>query len=399
VRLAQHTETREWFAVKFLPDSRAAREEVRWHAESYARSERGVVRPVEAFVFDFRMQGERVSRRWLALVMDRMQGGELYHEIVRRGRLGEADAASVTRQLAEALRAMHASGIVHRDIKPENILLETPDSMEHVRLADFGMAFGGTRPTSSCFTAYFAAPEVLLAHASSAIPGTTLLSSKCDMWSLGVSIYVMLCGRQPFFSAAQQRSQSRVSCELRAAVRNGAFNKTSPEYLGLSEDAKEVICSLLRTSPDQRWSADELLQSKWLNPSSATHVGGTSTNIGTAATGTAAPLPDDAAVAGVPGAGVSESAAAQAPAMEQNMDNQVRLQLEKLLQSAVSEAARLILAESANSATCPTTPSSTSTSTSTYSSATPTAISGGRDAALEDSGFVNDLDLIRAEDA
>lgn len=275
VRLAQNIHTLEWCAVKFLHDSRSAREELRCHLEAQEHHKDGVVRLVDVFENSFRMHGDLVARSWLILVMDLMPGGELFYEIQRREYITEADTIVVVRQVAETLRALHMRGIMHRDIKPENILLEAEGSLARVRLVDFGMATTA-KPTTALYTAYYAAPEVVLSAIRAKTIGEPLsYSNKCDMWSLGVVIYVMLCGQQPFRSSSQRRFPHSLAPDLQRAILNGDYDRTSSHYKALSPEAKHVIASLLQTAPEKRWSAEDLLRSRWLagNQSSSSEVG------------------------------------------------------------------------------------------------------------------------------
>ncbi|CAI5979337.1 unnamed protein product [Closterium sp. NIES-64] len=132
------------------------------------------------------------------LVMDLCEGGELFDEVVRRGRLSERDAANVFAQVASAVAHCHARGVLHRDLKPENILLTRDPSAPFstapltTKLADFGLAVplqSGNRAMGVAGSPFYMAPEVLLGE----------YALEADVWSLGVILYILLCGAPPFW--------------------------------------------------------------------------------------------------------------------------------------------------------------------------------------------------------
>ena len=117
-------------------------------------------------------------------------GGELFKYIVDHGRMSEPKARRFFQQLISAVDYSHRWKIVHRDLKPENILL---DDDLNVKLADFGLSNqikDGDFLRTSCGSPNYAAPEV--------INGGLYTGPEVDVWSSGVILYVMLCGRLPF---------------------------------------------------------------------------------------------------------------------------------------------------------------------------------------------------------
>jgi calcium-dependent protein kinase len=121
-----------------------------------------------------------------------VEGGELFDEIEKRKHFTEEDAAVVISQLLSAIIYCHERHIVHRDIKPENVLLEkTTSDKIHLKVIDFGTAqiFNSLKKlTTTTGTAYYIAPEVLKKN----------YDKRCDVWSCGVILYILLSGTPPF---------------------------------------------------------------------------------------------------------------------------------------------------------------------------------------------------------
>ncbi|TRM65318.1 kinase-like domain-containing protein [Schizophyllum amplum] len=127
----------------------------------------------------------------LYLVLEYVQGGELFEHICNNGRLEADEGARYFQQIISAVEYFHRFDIAHRDLKPENILL---DQDGNVKIADFGMATlqaAGSLLTSSCGSPHYAAPEII-------VEGATYDGAAADVWSCGVVLYAMLVGTLPF---------------------------------------------------------------------------------------------------------------------------------------------------------------------------------------------------------
>lgn len=137
------------------------------------------------------------DQTYVYLVMELLKGGELLDRILSLHRMSEAEASAVLRTVVSAVAYLHDHGVVHRDLKPSNLLYASVhQSPAALKLCDLGFAKqlradNGLLMTP-CYTANFVAPEVLKRQ------GYDLA---CDIWSLGVLLYIMLDGKTPFASS------------------------------------------------------------------------------------------------------------------------------------------------------------------------------------------------------
>jgi calcium-dependent protein kinase len=183
------------------------------------------------------------------LITELCEGGELFNRIVQLRHFSEMQAAEVMSQLLSTIAYCHSKNVIHRDIKPENLLLEDRSSALNIKVADFGSStiMDATKKMSGCFgSAYYLAPEVLNGS----------YNEKCDVWSCGVILYIMLTGRPPY--------SGRTESEIIRQVRNSPL-KIVPEQLQLlSSDAIDILQKLLTIDVSVRISAAEALQHPWI---------------------------------------------------------------------------------------------------------------------------------------
>jgi len=121
-----------------------------------------------------------------------ISGGELFEELIRRKRFEEKDAAYIMQKVLSSISYCHENNVIHRDLKPENILIEyITNNKIDVKIIDFGASvFHDPKKfhTEKFGTVYYVAPEVLAGR----------YDYKCDVWSLGIILFVLLCGEAPF---------------------------------------------------------------------------------------------------------------------------------------------------------------------------------------------------------
>lgn len=150
----------------------------------------------------------------------------------------------------------HERNIVHRDIKPENILLA--DKNLNVKLADFGLAkiIGEESYTTTlCGTPSYVAPEILKQTAH------RRYTRSVDVWSLGVVLYICLCGFPPFSDELYSRDNPYTLAEQILA---GRFDYPSPYWDSVGDPALDLIDRMLTVDVDQRITIDECLEHPWL---------------------------------------------------------------------------------------------------------------------------------------
>lgn len=188
-----------------------------------------------------------------AIIMQFVEGGDLFDRIVKRKKYPERDARDVMSHLLSALAYLHARGIAHRDIKPENILLRTAKSDVDVLLTDFGLAKGtavgphGCR--TFCGTPQYLAPEVMERQNEDDLALGGYDGAAADIWSVGVVLFVLLSGTQPANSKVENKW---TTC---------SFNESVWSYV--SEEAKDVIHRLTAVDANERPSAAAALQMPW----------------------------------------------------------------------------------------------------------------------------------------
>lgn len=184
------------------------------------------------------------------ICMELCNGGELLDRITKERFLSEVVCADIMHQILSAIAYMHDRGITHRDLKPENLLLANETGWT-VKVCDFGLSKfyddNTTRMSARLGTVYYMSPEVLKQN----------YTSKCDLWSLGVILYVMLCGYPPFSGKNDDEVFTSILNDPVVFHTQGTWDSTSQE-------AKDFICKLLNRDEDRRLSAREALREGWI---------------------------------------------------------------------------------------------------------------------------------------
>ncbi|KAM3848599.1 MAP kinase-activated protein kinase 3 isoform 2-T3 [Vipera latastei] len=245
-----HKVTGRKCALKLLYDSPKARQEVdhHWRASGCPH----IVHILEVY------ENIHHGKRCLLIIMECMEGGELFTRIQERGDQAFTEKASeIMRDIGTAIQHLHGMNIAHRDVKPENLLYTSKEKESVLKLTDFGFAKETTIQNAlqtPCYTPYYVAPEVL---------GPEKYDKSCDMWSLGVIMYILLCGFPPFYSNTGQA----ISPGMKRRIRMGQYGFPNPEWAEVSDEAKQLIRLLLKTDPTERMTISQFMNHPWINQS------------------------------------------------------------------------------------------------------------------------------------
>mmetsp|Transcript_12274 Transcript_12274/g.21903 ORF Transcript_12274/g.21903 Transcript_12274/m.21903 type:complete len:343 (+) Transcript_12274:391-1419(+) len=186
------------------------------------------------------------------VVTELLQGGELFDRIVDKEFYSEQMAAKVVKTIAQALQFCNEVGVVHRDLKPENVLLVNKDDDTSLKLADFGFAKevnpeGDAELKTTCGTPGYVAPEIISGKR---------YGKEVDMWSLGVILYILLCGYPPFYDDNQ--------AQLFKKIKKGSYTFDQDFWGEVSDSAKDLVQSLLVVDPKSRFTVEEVLNHPWV---------------------------------------------------------------------------------------------------------------------------------------
>nr|XP_021188313.2 ovarian-specific serine/threonine-protein kinase Lok [Helicoverpa armigera] len=194
------------------------------------------------------------SRDAVFIVLELMQGGELFDRITKQGHLSEQFTKFLFRQMVLAVKYLHSQGITHRDLKPENVLLESQDDDTLVKITDFGLSkFVGEDSfmKTMCGTPLYLAPEVLRAN------GQRSYGPEVDVWSLGVIFFVCLVGYLPF-------SADYKDMTLKDQILSGRYKFSQSHWRGVSLQAKLLMKRMLTVQVERRITLNQILNHCWM---------------------------------------------------------------------------------------------------------------------------------------
>ena len=188
--------------------------------------------------------------RFLYLIMEECTGGELFDRIIQhiqnKKMYSEKDAANIFKQVMSSISYCHSNKICHRDLKPENLLYASKDENSLIKVIDFGLSRirTGKKMTTKVGTAYYVSPEVLNGK----------YDERCDIWSAGVILYILLSGDPPFNGPNDNEIYRRI-CKMSFSFPKEKWNKISPEAIDLIKKmlSEEAI----------RPTAQEVLSHPW----------------------------------------------------------------------------------------------------------------------------------------
>jgi calcium-dependent protein kinase len=248
-----HKETKVIRACKIIPKSHIKH-------KNLFRSEVQILRDVD-HPHIIKLYEEFEDEKFVYLVQELCTGGELFDRIVKSGFFKEKEARNVFIQIITSIFYLHKQGICHRDIKPENFLYFRDSRDSPIKMIDFGLSkkFMGInknshhqnsrkdhgRLTTMVGTSYYIAPEVLEGD----------YDEKCDIWSAGVILYILLCGFPPF----NGDNDYQIFQEVKAL----RYDFPSPEWDKISDSAKALIKKMM-CKAEHRFSAEQVIQSEWV---------------------------------------------------------------------------------------------------------------------------------------
>ncbi|KAM3877031.1 serine/threonine-protein kinase 33 [Diretmus argenteus] len=261
---ATHIETQKKWAIKKVNKEKAGSSKV-----NLLEREVSILKQVNhAHIIHLKEVFETPKRMYL--VTELCNGGELKDLLQKNKHLTEEETRHIISSLAEAIVYLHKKDIVHRDLKLENILVKSSlhgddNDTINIKVTDFGLSVkkGGVGSENMmnavCGTPINMAPEMISAH----------YSEKCDVWSIGVIMYMLLCGEHPFMSNSKE--------DIFKKIQKGELNFTGPIWDTISDAAKQVLSCLLKTDTAHRITANELLDNPWItgdtnNPQTQTNV-------------------------------------------------------------------------------------------------------------------------------
>lgn len=235
VRKCMDRETKEWYAIKSILKSKVNKVEIlKREIEILAEVDhKNIIKLIEV----------HEDLKYIHLITELCTGGELFDRIIAKsqtpeGHYSEKDAANLVASILSAIAYCHERQIVHRDLKPENFLFVSQDENAPIKIIDFGLsrheATGQGIMRTKVGTPYYVAPEVLRKE----------YTKMCDIWSIGVITYILLCGYPPFYGDSDN--------QIFDSVKAGRFDFPSPEWDTISDSAKDFVCSLLKLDPSKR---------------------------------------------------------------------------------------------------------------------------------------------------
>jgi len=192
----------------------------------------------------------------VVIELELLDGKDLFEYISSKGVLKEDEAGLIIRDVLVALNSMSRAGIAHRDIKPANILMTKREECKHgisVKVADFGMSTlvgvdGLIR--GRCGSPGYVAPEILKAGAGEGY------RNQIDIFSAGVTLYLMLCGYEPFYGETEK--------ELIKANELAKVDFPDSEWKKISPEAKDLVSRMLQVNPRERITAEAAVEHPWI---------------------------------------------------------------------------------------------------------------------------------------
>mmetsp|Transcript_38780 Transcript_38780/g.44119 ORF Transcript_38780/g.44119 Transcript_38780/m.44119 type:complete len:494 (-) Transcript_38780:360-1841(-) len=252
VRKVTHRDTGKPRAMKIISKKSLDRSELHEQFLTEIKILKTLDHPNILKVYEFYQDEKRYY-----IISEYLTGGELFDKIIEKGSFSETDAAHIMKQILSAVYYCHSHNIVHRDLKPENLLLEDKSENFNIKVIDWGTSqvFDPNKKMRHKYgTPYYIAPEVLKKK----------YDEKCDIWSCGVIMYILLCGFPPFGGNNDNA--------ILQNVLKGKYDYNSPEWEPISAKGKDLIDKMLTYNPAERITAEQALQHPWIKENDDTTV-------------------------------------------------------------------------------------------------------------------------------
>ncbi|CAN4104737.1 unnamed protein product [Withania somnifera] len=243
--LCTHKQTGEQFACKTI----AKRKLVNKEDIEDVRREVQIMHHLTEQPNIVELKGAFEDKHSVHLVMELCAGGELFDRIIAKGHYTERAAASLLRTIVQIVHTCHSMGVIHRDLKPENFLLLSKDEDAPLKATDFGLSVfykQGDVFKDIVGSAYYIAPEVLKRK----------YGPEVDIWSIGVMLYILLCGVPPFWAESENG--------IFNAILRGHLDFSSDPWPAISTGAKDLVRKMLNSDPSQRLTALQVLNHPWI---------------------------------------------------------------------------------------------------------------------------------------
>ncbi|XP_020209108.1 serine/threonine-protein kinase SAPK1 [Cajanus cajan] len=241
-KLVKDNCTNELFAVKFIERGQKIDE----HVQREIMNHRSLKHPNIV-----RFKEVLLTPTHLAIVMEYASGGELFERICNAGRFSEDEARFFFQQLISGVSYCHSMQICHRDLKLENTLLDG-STAPRVKICDFGYSKSSvlhSQPKSTVGTPAYIAPEVLTRKEYD--------GKIADVWSCGVTLYVMLVGAYPFEDPADPRNFKKTLGKILGV------QYSVPDYVRVSLECRNLLSQIFVASPEKRITIPEIKNHPW----------------------------------------------------------------------------------------------------------------------------------------
>lgn len=245
IKLCAHKVSTKVFAVKIISKSNLTSEQLKSRTiESQVRIMQSVDHPTILKIHDFFEDSSNFY-----LIMDYVQGGDLFSKMEKYGRFSEKTASKIMKQLLLALSHLHSKNIVHRDIKCENLLVEEKSGQMAIKLIDFDTVTKQSEKQLEGIhgTVYYMAPEVISGP----------YNEKCDIWSAGIVLYCLITQNFPFGGETDD--------EIMSNIQHGNINFDMLKKWNISNELSSFIQQLLSKNPESRPSATTILDHAWIS--------------------------------------------------------------------------------------------------------------------------------------